>query len=158
MERLWKHEDPLGAIELILNLAAREVAAAGHPEISVAHLLLGLARASEPIGSEQLALVALRREFELLGIDPRRFRGRLRALLGRGPVAWAGGQVHRSPACRDVFERAKTTAAILGTPFGPEHLLRAALISLGEGGEIRALESARGAKAAGAGADVPDEL
>jgi hypothetical protein len=76
--------DGINTLELALNLAAQETAAAGYREITPAHLLIALSRLSDPEVAAQIDNAALRNEFEQLGIEPRRFRRRLRALLGNG--------------------------------------------------------------------------
>jgi len=76
----------LDGLDIIMTLAAQEAIAAGYAEITSAHLLIALARAAEANGPLAMPTytTAIRREFEALGIEPRRFRRRLRVLLGHG--------------------------------------------------------------------------
>lgn len=123
-----------GSLEVALKLAAGEAASAGYAEITPAHLMIALARLSEPDLAPQVDGAGLRSEFEQLGIDPRRFRRRLRALLGNGGMAPPAGGMHRSPECRAVFARAQAIAAQQAAPLGLVHLLQAALMLLAGGG------------------------
>jgi hypothetical protein len=70
-------------VELVLRLAAQEAVAAGYREITPAHLLIALSRASEDDTSDIPTAIsrALRSEFEHLGLAPRQFRRRLRVVL-----------------------------------------------------------------------------
>jgi hypothetical protein len=124
----------IDALELVMTLAAQEAVAAGYPEITPVHLLIALARASEadPVATAPAVSAALQREFEALGIEPRRFRRRLRALVGHGGVQHHGDAIHRSPACRAVFTCAERVAAEEQTSFDVVHLVRAAFIVLSE--------------------------
>lgn len=117
-------------MELALNLAAQETVAAGYREITPAHLLIALSRLSDPDAASQVDTAALRSEFEQRGIEPRRFRRRLRALLGNGGAQPPEGVIHRSPECKAVFALAQAIASQRGVPLNLEHLLHATLVSL----------------------------
>ncbi|MBI3304581.1 MAG: hypothetical protein HYZ72_21160 [Deltaproteobacteria bacterium] len=117
-------------LELALNLAAQEAVAAGFCEITPAHLLIALSRLSDPDAAAQTDNAALRNEFEQLGIEPRRFRRRLRALLGNGGAKPQDDVIHRSPECRAVFALARAIASQRGVQLTLEHLLHATLVSL----------------------------
>ena len=120
-------------VVLALQLAAAEAASARYPEVTPAHLLIGVSRLSEgDLGAEDAA-AAVRREFQLLGIEARPFRRRLRTLLGPGPAAQAGGCIEPSAECREVLDSAAALAAQAGCPMNAEHLLVAALTSLARG-------------------------
>jgi hypothetical protein len=119
-----------GPLEVALQLAASEASAAGYGEITSAHLLVALARLSEPGLAPRVNATTLQGEFEQLGIDPRRFRRRLRALLGNGGEPPGIGGMHRSQECRAVFAAAQAIATQQAVPLGLEHLLHAVLISL----------------------------
>lgn len=123
-----------GSLDVALKLAASEAASAGYAEITPAHLVIALARLGEPDLAPQVDGAALGSEFEQLGIDPRRFRRRLRALLGTGGMAPPAGGMHRTPESRAVFARAQALAAQQAAPLGLAHLLQAALMSLAGGG------------------------
>lgn len=151
-------EDRMRAFQLVSTLATHEALAAGHREITVAHLLLGLARASEVSGRAGQDFMPLRRELDLLGIEPGLFRSRLRALTSRGGVRSPRSEVRPSASCREIMERAQRTAAILGTPVGPEHLLRAAIMSLAGDSAPDPGPSSRSSEFEVRGPDVPSEL
>ncbi len=112
-----------GLPELILHLAAQEATAAGFAEITVAHVLMALARivdAPQTAG----AFADLRGEFAALGIEPRTFRRRLRELAGKPGKPPRDGSLHRSPQCRRLFEESGVRDA--------QSLLQAALLLLAD--------------------------
>lgn len=117
---------------VILALAAHEALAGGYAEITPAHLLIALSRASEDDTSEIPTAIsrALRTEFEHLGLAPRQFRRRLRALVGNAGAQPQGTSVHRSSACRAVFVEAQRLAQTAKEPFDARHLVRAAFAAL----------------------------
>jgi hypothetical protein len=117
----------------ILKLAAQEATRAHYEEITPAHLLIALSRFADPSLSEAADGDALRAEFELLGVEPVRFRRRLRGLIGQEGAGATRPEIHRSPECRAVFACAQAVALRLGTPPGPEHLLQATLLLLALG-------------------------
>jgi hypothetical protein len=123
------------ALELVMTLAAQEAVAAGYPEITPAHLLIALCCASEAdqVATTPAMSTALQHEFEALGIEPRRFRRHLRALVGHGGAQHQGDAIHRSPACKAVFICAERVAAAEQASFDVVHLVRAAFIVLSEG-------------------------
>lgn len=124
--------------ELALNLAAQETVAAGYREITPAHLLIALSRLSDPETAAQVDNAALRTEFEQLGIEPRRFRRRLRALLGNGGAKPPKGVIHRSPECKTVFALAHALASQQGVQLSLVHLLYATFIALALSGVVKA--------------------
>lgn len=131
--------DPMS---VILALAAHEALAGGYAEITPAHLLIALSRASEDDVSDIPTVIssALRAEFEHLGLAPRQFRRRLRALLGNAGTQHNGEVVHRSSACRAVFIEAQRLAQTAKESFDARHLVRAAFAALagrdtGSGGD-----------------------
>ncbi len=142
-------------LESILGLAAAETVAAGYAEITPGHLLIALSKATEmndsspgpPIGD------SARHEFEQLGIEPRRFRQRLREVFGRRGVQPAG-VIHRSPACKALIARAERIAADQGVPFDAGLLLRVAFLSLSQ--DVSNEATAPGAMARTE--DIPTEL
>ncbi|MBI3768824.1 MAG: hypothetical protein HY271_10075 [Deltaproteobacteria bacterium] len=138
-------------IVLALQIAAGEAASARYPEVTPAHLLIGLSRLSEGDMGAEDAAAAVRREFQLLGVEARAFRRRLRTLLGSGPATQAGGPVEPSADCREVLNAAAALAAQAGRPMSAEHLFVAALMSLARGG--------RGSGGSRTSTDpIPDEL
>lgn len=116
--------------ELALQLAAQEAAAAGFAEITTAHLLMALARLSEPDMDDRVDVPSLRAEFEAFGISPRPFRRRMRALVGNGGKVVRPGEMCRSAQCCEAF---KTAQALSGLPVelpSLVHLLQAAFLTL----------------------------
>lgn len=122
-----------GILDLIVSLAANEAADAGWPQISTAHVLIALSRLSEaedmPDGAARKELHA---EFEHLGIEPRAFRRRLRALLGNRTRAPNAGTMHRSPGLKAVFASAQNEALEARARLTPAGLFRCAFASLGD--------------------------
>lgn len=122
-----------GILDMVVNLAANEAADAGWPLISTAHLLIALSRLSEVEGiPDGAAKKELRAEFEHLGIEPRAFRRRLRALLGNRTRATNAGTMHRSAGLKAVFASAQNEALEARARLTPAGLLRFAFASLGE--------------------------
>ncbi len=119
------------SLDILLSLAAEEAVSAGYAEITVAHLLIALARLGDPEAATPIDNAALRHEFEQLGIEPRLFRRRLRALLGNGGAGPPEGAIHRSTECKAVFALAEQIAARQGVALNPGYLLHATLISFG---------------------------
>ena len=120
-------------LESILGLAAAETVAAGYAEITPGHLLIALSKATETNGSSPGPPIgdSARREFEQLGIEPRRFRQRLREVFGRRG-AHPTGVIHRSPSCKALIARAERIAADQGVAFDAGLLLRVAFLSLSQ--------------------------
>ena len=90
----------------LLVTAAEEARASGHDEISPAHLLIALSRFTDTPKLQSIDLPwtkALAGEFESLGIVPKMFRRRLRALLPPGSPQLAGDVVHRSEGCKAAY-------------------------------------------------------
>ncbi len=118
----------------LLKVAAGEVAASGFSQITPTHLLIALSKLSEeqpPSGGEDHG-AALRREFESMGIEPRRFRRRLRALLPKGKGGSRDSIVHRSETAKAVFTLGNALAAASAEADGPVHLLRAVFLLLAD--------------------------
>jgi len=117
------------SIELVWQLAGREAIAAQFKEIEPEHFLMALLKVSElPVeeadriapGAEvakRLAteVDALRQELADRSIDSTSVRRKLRARLGKGKTPLDGGQMHRSPACRAVFDAAVKLADDAGS-------------------------------------------
>ncbi len=126
-----------GLRKLILGLAAQEAKAAGFGLIAPAHLLMALGKVAEAIPAAEAggdAIAGLRAEFGELGIEPRPFRRRLRALASRaGNPAPGDGTVHRSEDVKEIFALAEMLARQENARAEPKHLLRAAVASLAGG-------------------------
>src|SRR5688572_15455836 len=115
-------------------MAAGEAVASGSSQITPTHILIALSKLSEDQfqseGEDHGA--ALRREFESMGIEPRRLRRRLRALLPNDKNGSSGSIVHRSETAKAVFGLAEALAKASAEPSGPVHLLRAIFLLLGD--------------------------
>lgn len=110
------------------ELAAREAARAMHPYIDKEFLLIGLcslekwlaaqtqSRESTAEGAEDLQVQAdaLQQILRTVAITPTRLRHTLRAALGKGTHTHEKKVVHRSEACRTVFQRAGALAEAAG--------------------------------------------
>jgi hypothetical protein len=118
----------------LLKMAAGEAVASGSPQIIPTHLLIALSKLSEEQSSSggEDHSAALRREFESMGIEPRRFRRRLRALLPKGQDGSPGSIVHRSETAKAVFTLGNALAEAPAEPGGPVHLLRAIFLLLAD--------------------------
>ena len=95
------------------QVAAQEAAAAHFEFIEPEHILIGICSLEKldesKIGpAEKAGLLAEKAAIELRlnGLDPTQVRRRLRMELGEGHYARTEHTVHRSPACKQVFERA----------------------------------------------------
>ena len=138
------------AVGTIVALAADEAAEAGCSQISAAHLLIALSRFSERQGAPDAAAAKpLSQEFEQLGIEARKFRRRLRALLGRRDDPAAVKALHRSRGLESVMAAAERAAMAANEALTPVWLLRAAFASLGD--EAFCVSHNRGD-------DIPSEL
>lgn len=141
-----------GIVDTILSFAANEAVEAGYSEISRAHLLIALSRISEAQDSPDSAAIGdLKREFDQLGVDPRSFRRRLRAILGRRDRKPSSNTIHRSVACKAVFAVAQRDAAEAREPLTPVWLLRSVFACLAD-------EVPRVAAKNGSADDIPFEL
>lgn len=128
--------DETDPVVTLLTLAAQETIQSGYAEITLAHLLIALSKVADEEGAAKVpapVCTAIRNEFASLGLEPRRFRRRLRKLLGNAGVRYAGGTVHRSPACRAMFTAAQRIAQEEKEPFDARHLVRAAFAALAVG-------------------------
>src|SRR5271167_2652755 len=82
----------------LMFLAAEEAARSLHGAIEPVHLVIALSRLTdaavqEPTQAELTSLQHLRAEFEALGIAPRQFRRRLRAIIPTGGQADAADRL-----------------------------------------------------------------
>jgi len=118
----------------LLKIAAAEATTSGFFEITPIHLLIALSRLSEEKSSNEAdeQLSALRQEFESLGIEPRRFRRRIRALLPKLSNSPPSASIHRSENTKAVYVLAEVLAEATGEESSPTHLLRAAFLSLAD--------------------------
>jgi len=130
---------------LVWQLAAGEAAAAQHPFIESDHLLIGIcslekvlhgaedadlgAHSRESLQAEYNALEDILRGFEL---DSTQVRRCLRRKLGKGISQCTEKVIHRSPACKQVFESARALATAAGE-MTCIHLLAAILEQPGKG-------------------------
>jgi len=131
-----------GILTIAMNLAAEEAVEAGWSQISTAHLLIALSRLSEAADApDGAAREELRAEFEHLGLEPRVFRRRLRALLGSRPRAPNAGPMHRSAGLKAVSASAQNHVLEARTRLTPAGLLRCAFASLGEDAGTAAAQS-----------------
>ena len=108
---------------LAWQLAVQEAAAAQFEFIETEHILIGIcslekllamadeakleAQAQQTLTSEKDAIEDILRD---LGLYPRQIRRSVRQELGEGHYARTEQTVHRSPACKQVFERAAKRA------------------------------------------------
>ncbi|MCC7079656.1 MAG: AAA family ATPase [Burkholderiales bacterium] len=121
-----------GALDAILDLAEHEALEAGCAKTSTGHLLIALSRFAETREPrDALAIRALNGEFEQLGIEPRRFRRRLRGILGRRERDPRASTVPRAAAMQSVLDAAQLAATAAGEAPSPVWLLRCAFASLG---------------------------
>ena len=138
--------------DAVLELAAQEAISAGFPEITPAHLLMALSKVCEARPPSGAIIDEVRREFQKLGIEPRTFRRRLRAIVGSRGTHPSDGTMHRSDSCRELFGLGEKIANREQKPLEPAHLLRAAYLSLAES---RLLRDSGGS---GTGEEIPAEL
>jgi ATP-dependent Clp protease ATP-binding subunit ClpA len=128
------------SIELIWQLAGQEAIAAEFREIEPEHFLMALLKLAETsvaeierleTGPETMRalmadIIALRRELGARQMDAGAVRRELRKTLGPGGCPYEGGQIHRTPAARECFDRALQAAAGAGSDtLTGLHLLRA---------------------------------
>jgi ATP-dependent metalloprotease FtsH len=127
-------DDPMNTIaplDAVLSVAAGETVAAGSSEITLGHLLIALSKVSELNGSTHEAAIAApaRQEFELMGVNPRRFRRRLRELLGRREPLPENSRVNISVTSKAVIAHAEGLAQVAGVPLDASFLVRAAFMA-----------------------------
>ena len=130
------------SVELVMQLAGQEAIAAEFKEIEPEHCLAAIFKLAElPVedvdklapGAEvarQLAaeVRAVREELAGRSIDSTRARRKLREKLGKGKCPYDGGQMHRSPASREIFDAAGRLADDAGgETLMATHLLEAML-------------------------------
>jgi ATP-dependent metalloprotease FtsH len=132
------------SIDVLWQLAMGEAVSAEFGEIAPEHFLEAILKLAElnvedlhrlapdtqvvRLVSEDVA--AVREELNARGINSKRARRELRGLLGKGGSPHRGGDMHRSPASREVFEAAARLAADAGSEtLMALHLLQALLAS-----------------------------
>ena len=101
------------------QVAAQEAAAAKFEFIEPEHILIGICSLekldeSKIDPAEKVGFLAEKAAIELRlnGLDPTQVRRSLRMELGEGHYARTEHTVHRSPACKQVFERAAKLGSI----------------------------------------------
>jgi hypothetical protein len=142
-------------LKRLVNVAGGEAVAAGFSEVTPAHLLIALSRLSEDESGDGGGEHAqqLRQEFEALGIEPRRFRRRIRALLPKPGDTPAPKSPRRSESTKAVLLLAEALAS--SEEESSAHLLRALFLFLAD----FATQAGGGPGLAGRAADeVPYEL
>jgi len=84
----------------LLLVAANEAAASEHRVISPSHLLIALSRFADTgdVAEDPELQALLAKSFEGLGIEPRRFRRRLRGLIDKGGAADAAANLNKALA------------------------------------------------------------
>ena len=148
-----------GVLARLLKAAASEMVASGPPEITPAHILIALSKLSEdqPSGGGSDYGAALRREFKSLGIEPRRFRRRMRELLPRRPNSPQPRSARRSQSAKAIFVLAEALAQAASEECGAIHMLRASFVFLSD-----VLESTKGGQPGMIGGapdnEIPHEL
>jgi ATP-dependent Clp protease ATP-binding subunit ClpA len=129
------------SIELTWQLACREAIAAEFKEIEPEHFLLALLQLAEApmadlqkLGGNQEVAALMGLEIshlrEILAgrkIESGALRRELRSAMGHGS-GFSGGQMHRTPACREYFDKAARVASDSGNDtLMPRHLLECLL-------------------------------
>jgi hypothetical protein len=140
------------SLDSIIRLAANEAVEAACPQISTAHLLIALSRfcdVADP--ADTPARQGLLQEFASLGIEPKTFRRRYRAILGKGGGKSNNEGIEQSAQCRDVISAAEQIGSGSNTSVTPTILLRAVFASLSD-------NSCRTAQNVVVADDVPREL
>ena len=139
-ERRWIMKRLSAGASWAWQIAAGESAAAGHQYIEKEHVMMGicsLAKVLSPAGGVELngrARAVLQAEWSTVEdalngfeLDPTLLRRQLRTRLGRGTYRHSEGVVHRSEACKRVFQRAGELAQDAGV-ISCLHLLAALLL------------------------------
>ena len=99
----------------VLALAQDEAIRFNHNYIGVEHLLLGLVREGEGVAARVL---------DSLGVDLRKARSSVEAIIGRGKETTSPSEITLSPRTKKVIELAVDEARKLGhSNVGTEHLL-----------------------------------
>jgi len=116
----------------VVKMAAGEAVSSGVAEIMPVHLLIALSRMSEDHASSASSEVALRQEFDSLGIEARKFRRRLRGLLALRAENKPPPSVRLSESTKSALAVAEGLAC--GSDDAPflVHLLRAVFLRLGD--------------------------
>jgi ATP-dependent Clp protease ATP-binding subunit ClpA len=132
------------SIEIIWQLAGQETIAGEFKEIEPEHLFMALLKFADlPVqevdniapaseAAKQLAVEVgrVREELANRAIDSTKIRRSLRAQMGKGGNPYEGGQIHRSPASRALFDAATKWADDAGVEtLTAEHLLAAIFAS-----------------------------
>jgi hypothetical protein len=121
-------------ITRLMKVAASEASASAISEVMPAHLLIALSRMSEDEASSgsDLHAAALRKEFDSFGIEPRKFRRRLRGLLSVRSEGKAPQSVRVSELTQSVLAVAEALARGSNDAPLPVHVLRAVLLCLAD--------------------------
>ena len=131
------------SLQVVMTLAANEMAFGGHDRIEPEHLLMGLCRFAEfdeamltkmlgeAPGAHDLErdARALRSVLQGRDLEAVPLRRRVRSKLGPGKASRPPSSVSRSPESRTVFAEAEAFAAEDDTRLRPRHLLRVLLDS-----------------------------
>jgi ATP-dependent Clp protease ATP-binding subunit ClpA len=132
------------SIEIIWQLAGQETIAGEFKEIEPEHLFMALLKFADlPVkevnniapaseAAKQLAVEVgrVREELANRAIDSTKIRRSLRAQMGKGGNPYEGGQIHRSPASRALFDAATKWADDAGVEtLTAEHLFAAIFAS-----------------------------
>lgn len=128
------------SVQLVMQYAAREAITAHFGDIMPEHLFIALLKCSE-LPHEQIWSVTadpevrdvllndvadLQNAVRERSIDPKAARRTVRQQLGKGDVAYRGGELHRSRASKEVFDRAAQLADAGGDDvLVPAHMLQA---------------------------------
>lgn len=142
----------------LLKVATGEMLASSSPEVTPAHILIALSRLSEDQPSSDGCEYGaeLRGEFESLGIEPRRFRRRIRALLPGRPDGPRPESARLSQSAQTIFVLAEALAQASSEQCGATHLLRATFVFLSD-----IVDSTNGGQpglAGGVNKEIPYEL
>jgi len=121
-------------LEYVMRLAAEEAVLSSYSEVTPAHLLIALARVADPDTTDSLPVSdsSLREAFEHFGIEPERFRHRLRTLIGTGDGQRHDDVIPESAACKSIRIRARRIAAARGLDGVVWYLLEATMLSLAD--------------------------
>jgi ATP-dependent Clp protease ATP-binding subunit ClpC len=111
-------------LNLAWQIAAVETAAAGQLYIEKEYLLIGICSLGKMLGPEgeaefdRATVEALQAEYEVVEgvlrafeLDPTQLRRQVRQELGQGNYEHTDEVIHRSQACKQIFERAEELAA-----------------------------------------------
>lgn len=113
------------SIEIIWHLAGSEAIAADFGELEPEHFMIAILQfvdqplfkvekvvsGSEAIKALKSDIKALKAELEEKKMDPRVVRRELRKAMGKGENPYEGKQLHRTPATREIFDKAARLAS-----------------------------------------------